>query len=218
LRADLERVLAGQPVHATPLLAEQDRWAPGPALAGDPGATSVLAPSRVRSGPRRRSRRRVPGWAVWLAAVALLAAPVAFFMVKSIGGLGAPTRTAPPLAGGILPLEPSTTATSPPATSAPAAPETTEQAPTTAPATTAAPSTTAVPTTQPALVDVPRVVGMRLARATAALTQAGFTVKSVGVPVEQRSRVGRVLQQVPGPGTGRPAGSQVLLLVGVARP
>jgi len=189
--------------------------APGPG--SDAAATSVLAASRSRpGGSRRRPRRAVPawaGWAGWIAAVLLLAVPVAFFMVRSIGGTGAPARTTlAPLAvdPGVDPVEPVepvaptttrlATTTNVPSTTTPAT------TPTTAPATTAG--------TGPALVRVPGVVGLRAAKANAVLTEAGFTVRRVDVPVRQRSRAGRVLSQTPGAGAQAPAGSQVVIAVG----
>jgi len=190
--------------------------APGPG--SDAAATSVLAASRSRpaasrSRPRvsrRRPRRAVPGWAGWIAAVLLLAVPVAVFMVRSIGGTGAPARTTlAPLAvdPDVEPFEtvaPTTTrlatTTNVPSTTAPAT------TPTTAPATTAG--------SRPALVRVPEVVGLRAARANVVLTEAGFTVRRVDVLVRQRSRAGRVLLQTPGAGAQAPAGSQVVIAVG----
>jgi hypothetical protein len=152
----------------------------------------------------------VPGWAGWIAAVLLLAVPVAVFMVRSIGGTGAPARTTlAPLAvdPDVEPFEtvaPTTTrlatTTNVPSTTAPAT------TPTTAPATTAG--------SRPALVRVPEVVGLRAARANVVLTEAGFTVRRVDVLVRQRSRAGRVLLQTPGAGAQAPAGSQVVIAVG----
>jgi beta-lactam-binding protein with PASTA domain len=104
---------------------------------------------------------------------------------------------------------PPVTTRPPPSTTAPT---------TTVPATTrtaATATTNATGTSGPALLQVPRVVGQRVARATEMLTQAGFSVRRVDVPVRQRSRVGRVLAQAPNAGAEVPAGSEVQIAVGV---
>jgi predicted Ser/Thr protein kinase len=202
---------------------EQDGTAGGRGPGAEPGrdgvATSLLPAARGRpaAGGRRvsrRPRRGVPAWVVATAAVLLLAVPVALFMVRSIGGIGTPSRTtlAPPVAvPGTDPLDalPPVTTRPPPSTTAPT---------TTVPATTrtaATATTNATGTNGPALVQVPRVVGQRVARATEVLTQAGFNVRRVDVPVRQRSRVGRVLAQTPNAGAEVPTGSEVQIAVGV---
>jgi serine/threonine-protein kinase len=201
---------------------EQDGTAgggePGPEPDRDEAATSLLSAARGRAaaGGRRvsrRPRRGVPAWVAGMAAVLLLAVPVAFFMVRSIGGVGAPTRTtlAPVAVPGTDPLDafPPVTTRPPPSTTAPT---------TTVPATTrtaATATTNATGTSGPALLQVPRVVGQRVARATEVLIQAGFSVRRVEVPVGQRSRVGRVLAQAPNAGAEVPAGSEVQIAVGV---
>jgi len=217
LRQDLERFLAGRGVLATPLLDARELWPAGPATRAGTGATALVpgsdeavtsvitAASRRPGGPAGRPRRSLPGWVAWMAAVLLLAVPVAFFMVKSIGGIGgsAGTSLAPSATGpGLDPAETVATPTTRLAVTASVPPVTTPE------------TTVAV---RPELVRVPRVVGSRFARARAVLTEAGFTVARVDVPVGQRSRAGRVLVQSPGPGSEAPAGSQVTVVVGVTR-
>ncbi len=204
-------VAAGDPVPST--VAQTAVLGTPTTTSAGAAATSVFAAPARAGAPRRRARRRIPGWLAWTAAVLLLAVPVAFFMVRALGGLGVPARTTVgSSAAGPLFGEP-TSSTLPAIGATPSTAATS-----TAPTTSAPPPSTTAPapsSTRPALRQVPDVRRLRAGRAVAQLGAAGFVVRTFDVQVQQRFKIGRVVAQVPGPGSSRPAGSVVMIGVGV---
>jgi predicted Ser/Thr protein kinase len=220
LRADLERVRAGQRVAAGPAAAGAATAAMAttmlPPLAGYPGgpgdATSAMGGGTVTAGRAARHSEPPPGrrrWWLWVLVplgVVALAVGVAFTVSRLVDAPPA-TESAPTLP----------TATRARVVETTALQTSTSQLPTTSRLpTTTAPPTTAPPTTQaqPAQVQVPDVIGRRVRVARAQLRAAGLEVNQQQVPVRDPQQVGRVVLQAPQAGTTVGRGSTVTIAVG----
>ena len=220
LRADLERVRAGQRVAAGPAAAGAATAAMAttmlPPLAGYPGgagdATSAMG-GTVAPGRAARHTEPPPGRRRWWLYVLVplgvlaLAVGVAFTVSRLVEGLPeTDSATTLPTATSAQRVETTALQTS------------TSQLPTTSRLpTTTAPPTTAPPTTQaqPAQVQVPDVVGRRARVARAQLEAAGLQVNQQQAPVGDPRQAGRVIVQAPPAGTTVGRGSTVTIVVGL---
>jgi serine/threonine-protein kinase len=218
LRADLERVRAGQRIAAGPAAGAATAAMATtmlPPLAGYPGQAGDVTSATggtVTAGRAARHAEPPPGrrrWWLWVLAplgVVALAVGVAF-TVSRLVDTPAGTEVAPTLP----------TATSARRVETTALHTSTSQLPTTSRLpTTTAPPTTAPPTTQPqpAQVQVPDVIGRRARGARAQLEAAGLQVNQQQAPVGDPQQVGRVILQNPPAGTTVGRGSTVTIVVG----
>ncbi|HZC99347.1 MAG TPA: PASTA domain-containing protein, partial [Actinomycetes bacterium] len=229
MRQDLERARAGAPVAAGIPLASQRTQALGAVGPVSPeDARTTVLDRRVTVPTGRTTRYGANGHGVeapaeehprrWRAmlfvlATLVLVGIVAMVVVRAVEVPPIPATTLPPIT--TLPPEtgPTITTLEAPTTTA-EAPTTTAEAPTTtaeAPTTTAEPTTTLSP-----FVTVPGVVGMRVARAVEVLQSVGLKVSQQEVRVNERRKVGRVIDQIPDQGQRVLRNSTVVIVVGTS--
>jgi eukaryotic-like serine/threonine-protein kinase len=223
MRQDLERARTGAPVTAgIPLASQHTRTmgdsngsvADAPTTVLDP-RTAVTPVRAARAGgavgaPAQDHPRR---WrmALFVLATLTLGGIVAWVVVRAVEVPPVPSTTLPPIT--TLTPEGDVTSTSEQLSTTSSAPPTTEQA-TSSTATQSTSATTSPNTTLSPVVTVPNVIGQRVGRATENLQNAGLKVSRQNVPVTDRSRVNRVVNQLPRGGQQVPRNSTVVILVG----
>ena len=224
LRADLERVLAGQPVHATPLLAEQPTQAITRSAGTGAAQTAMLGeavPSRAEryadsyDEPAEHPRSSL-GWVVLVVLAVAAAALVGYLVMSRVSGSGG-SGTATTGSTAQTASTAASTAASTIASTTTRQPTTTRQQTTT----TAQQTTTTAQQTTTTLADgqaiVPNVLGRREDVARQLLETRGFEVNSQDVQIQDRRFDGRVVVQSPGPNTTVPSGSTVNIFIGNVR-